>query len=100
MSTRLIFAALACLGLIACSHDGTSTTTSEPRTLSDIKTSGELRVLMRNAPTIYYLDKDSHAAGPEYQMAEAFAEHLGVKLVVVLEETITDTLNILFFVFH
>ena len=95
MSKRLIFTALACLGLLACSHDGSSTTTSEPRTLSDIKTSGELRVLMRNAPTIYYLDKDTHPAGPEYQMAEAFAGHLGVELVVVLEETINDTLSAL-----
>ncbi|WP_372879269.1 membrane-bound lytic murein transglycosylase MltF [Spongiibacter marinus] len=96
MSKKITLCILACLALIGCGKDSTSALTSvEIRSVSDIQASGELRVLMRNAPTIYYLDKDSHAAGPEYQMAEAFAEHLGVKLVVVLEETITDTLNAL-----
>ncbi|MBW2940569.1 membrane-bound lytic murein transglycosylase MltF [Zhongshania aquimaris] len=87
-------ATLVCLTLAGCGNDG-STANGKVRAVSDIKASGELRVLMRNAPTIYYLDKYNHPAGPEYQMAEAFAEHLGVKLVVVLEETINDTLTAL-----
>jgi membrane-bound lytic murein transglycosylase F len=92
MNNKLIITSLACMILAACGKDSVS---AKVRAVSDIKASGELRVLMRNAPTIYYLDKDNHPAGPEYQMAEAFADHLGVKLTVVLEETVNDTLQAL-----
>jgi membrane-bound lytic murein transglycosylase F len=49
------------------------------RSIKEIKKSGKLIVLTRNAPTTYYFDSNDQATGPEYEMTEAFAEHLGVK---------------------
>lgn len=46
--------------------------------LAEIRERGELHVLTRNAPTTWYADRDG-PAGPEYEMVEAFAEHLGVE---------------------
>lgn len=37
----------------------------------------ELVVLTRNAPTTYFLDRDSQPTGPEYEMATAFAAYIG-----------------------
>ncbi len=47
--------------------------------LADIRERGELHVLTRNAPTTWYEDRDG-PAGPEYEMIEAFAAHLGVEV--------------------
>ncbi|GAB3278735.1 membrane-bound lytic murein transglycosylase MltF [Parahaliea aestuarii] len=47
--------------------------------LAAIEERGELWVVSRNSPTTYYLDKNG-AAGFEYDLAERFAEHLGVEL--------------------
>jgi membrane-bound lytic murein transglycosylase F len=49
--------------------------------LEQIRAHGELRVVMLNAPTSYYLG----AHGPEgfeFRLASAFAQHLGVRLAV------------------
>jgi peptidoglycan lytic transglycosylase F len=49
--------------------------------LEQIRSRGELRVVMLNAPTSYY--EGAHGPqGFEYQLASAFAQHLGVKLAV------------------
>ena len=40
--------------------------------------SGELVVLTRNAPTTYYLGPDGNYEGFEFELINAFAEHLGV----------------------
>ncbi len=48
------------------------------RSLKEIKKSGKLIILTRNAPTTYYFDSNEQATGPEYEMVEAFAKHLGV----------------------
>ncbi len=63
------------------------------RNLSQIRSSGELRVLTRNAPTTYYLDRDEQAAGPEYELVSAFAAALGVKARFVVKETLADILD-------
>lgn len=49
------------------------------RSLPEIRESGKLVVLTRNAPTSWYIGRDGLPAGPENDMIEAFAGHLGVE---------------------
>nr|NIS38703.1 transporter substrate-binding domain-containing protein [Candidatus Saccharibacteria bacterium]NIV04247.1 transporter substrate-binding domain-containing protein [Calditrichia bacterium]NIV99860.1 transporter substrate-binding domain-containing protein [Candidatus Saccharibacteria bacterium]NIW78915.1 transporter substrate-binding domain-containing protein [Calditrichia bacterium] len=51
----------------------------ERQVISQIKDKGELVVLIRNAPTIYY-EGPQKPKGFEYELMAAFAEHLGVDL--------------------
>ncbi|MGL6162309.1 membrane-bound lytic murein transglycosylase MltF [Microbulbifer sp.] len=53
-----------------------------PDTLERIKTSGKLVVLSQNGPTTYYEDASGAHTGFEYGMLEAFADELGVKLII------------------
>jgi membrane-bound lytic murein transglycosylase F len=67
-------ALFACVALTACD--------SAPRGLEAVVARGELRVATVNEPTSYYLG----AHGPqgfEYRLAHAFADSLGVQLVIV-----------------
>jgi membrane-bound lytic murein transglycosylase F len=61
---------------------------TNPQTaLQQIRARGELRVVMLNAPTSYYLGAHG-PQGYEYRLASAFAQQLGVKLVV---QAVADT---------
>ncbi len=60
--------------------------------LEQIKKSGILRVVTRNSPTTYYMQKDG-ATGLEYELATAFADYLGVQAVFVTEDTISGIFN-------
>jgi membrane-bound lytic murein transglycosylase F len=74
-ATRASAAAAAAVALTLASC------TPPQAALQQIRSRGELRVVMLNAPTSYYLG----AHGPqgfEYRLVSAFAEQLGVKLVV------------------
>ena len=53
----------------------------EPRTLDEIRARGELRVVTINSPTSYYLGTHG-AEGLEFDLARAFAQQLGVTLVI------------------
>ncbi len=64
-----------------------------PRSLPQIKTSGTLRVLTRNAPTTWYIDRDGQPAGPEHDLVEAFAAALGVEAEYVMAATVDDILR-------
>jgi len=55
---------------------------SQQDSLDRIRDSGQLRVMSRNSPTTWYTDKQG-ATGFEYELASAFADHLGVKLVIL-----------------
>jgi membrane-bound lytic murein transglycosylase F len=55
--------------------------TPAPPALQEIRARGELRVVMLNAPTSYYLGADG-PQGFEYRLVSAFAQQLGVKLSV------------------
>jgi membrane-bound lytic murein transglycosylase F len=59
----------------------TAQTSTAARTLQQIRDSGELVVVTRNAPTSVYIDRNGRRTGPEYEMVEAFAEWLGVNAV-------------------
>lgn len=49
-----------------------------PGKLAAIQARGELVVVTRNAPTIWYIDRDGRSSGPEHDFAAAFARYLGV----------------------
>ena len=56
--------------------------------ISQIKASGVLKVITRNAPTTYFISRDIQPKGPEFDMAEAFASHLGVELEIIEKPSI------------
>ena len=60
--------------------------------LEQIKQDGELIVYTRNSPATYYEGPDS-AAGLEYDMAKMFADHLGVKLTMIIPDSLSDILE-------
>ncbi|MEJ2061568.1 MAG: membrane-bound lytic murein transglycosylase MltF [Gammaproteobacteria bacterium] len=59
--------------------------------LQQIKSRGYLTVVTRNSPTTYYLGPDG-PAGFEYDLVRAFADHLGVKLRIVVPDSFADIL--------
>ncbi|HHM05199.1 MAG TPA: membrane-bound lytic murein transglycosylase MltF [Gammaproteobacteria bacterium] len=62
-----------------------------PGLLEKIRAQGELVVATRNAPTTYYESRDGEA-GLEYDMARDFADHLGVKLRILVRGTVSEVL--------
>jgi membrane-bound lytic murein transglycosylase F len=54
---------------------------TRPAALDEILARGELRVVTINSPTSYYLGTHG-AEGLEFNLARAFAQHLGVTLVI------------------
>lgn len=65
-----------------------------PRTLDEIRESGELVVLTRNAPTTYYEGRDT-LEGVEYEMATSFARYLGVKARFEVKRSIEEIIDAL-----
>jgi membrane-bound lytic murein transglycosylase F len=51
-----------------------------PDLIDQIKTLGELRVVTRIGPLAFYRGVDDTPEGPEYQLAQRFADELGVRL--------------------
>lgn len=61
---------------------------ADPASLIDqILDRGELRVVTRPSATTYYLDGRSRPAGPDYELASAFARDLGVGVRFVFADT-------------
>lgn len=82
---RLSAIFLSCLALAACGR---------PDTLVErIKHGGELIVVTRNAATTYYEGPDG-PAGLEYDLAALFAEHLGVRVRMVVPDNFADILGL------
>jgi membrane-bound lytic murein transglycosylase F len=67
---------------------------SPPSTLEKIKSEGVLHVITRNAPSIYYEDRDG-PTGFEYELAREFAADLGVELRVRVVDGNTEILSVL-----
>jgi len=63
-----------------------------PSILERVKQDGELVVYTRNSPATYYEGPDA-PAGLEYDMAKLFADELGVKLTMIIPETLGDILD-------
>jgi len=81
---RHLFTGLLISTLAACSGS------KDP--LSEIKERGELRVLTRNAATTYYEGAEG-PTGLEYNLAQGFADELGVKLTLVTVDNVADILD-------
>ncbi len=60
--------------------------------LEKIKSNGELIVVTRNSQTSYYEGADG-PAGIEYELAKMFANELGVKLKLIVPESLNDILD-------
>jgi membrane-bound lytic murein transglycosylase F len=52
---------------------------------------GELRVVTRDSPTAY-VDSPDGPSGPEYDLAKAFADYLGVDLVIETVQSVSEVL--------
>lgn len=57
------------------------TCSSPPSILDQVLDTGELRVVTRYSPTSYTISPDG-PTGPEFDLVQAFADHLGVALVI------------------
>jgi peptidoglycan lytic transglycosylase F len=53
-----------------------------PSLIVQIKTLGELRVATRTGPLAFYRGPSGDPSGPEYELAQRFADELGVKLKI------------------
>lgn len=60
-----------------------------PSTLEQVKSQGELVIVTRNSPTTYY-EGPFGPTGPEYDLANLFAKHLGVTLQVKTAASLND----------
>ena len=65
------------LGLAASAVVLLSTCSPLPSLIDQVKTLGELRVVTRSGPLSYYLGSDDAPQGPEYALAQRFAEKTG-----------------------
>lgn len=70
------------------------TCSSAPPILDQILDTGELRVVTRNSPTSYTISPDG-PTGPEFDLVQAFAEELGVALVIQPVESVSEILPLL-----
>jgi len=80
--TRLL-RSLACLAIALAALTGCGSSDH----LQEIRDAGVLRVLTRNSPTTYFEDRNG-PTGFEYDLAQRFAEHLGVKLQIETQPSI------------
>jgi membrane-bound lytic murein transglycosylase F len=62
-----------------------------PSLLEEVRTLGELRVVTRDGPNTYFTSGDG-SSGPEYELLQGFADHLGVRLRLIVVERAADIL--------
>ena len=70
------------------------TCSSPPPILDQVFDTGELRVVTRNSPTSYMISPDG-PRGPEFDLVQAFADELGVALVIQSVDSISEILPLL-----
>jgi peptidoglycan lytic transglycosylase F len=63
-----------------------------PNSLQRVKNSGELKVLIRNIPGVYY-EGPFGPVGFDYELIKNFADYLGVKLVLINKPNIPKMLS-------
>ncbi|MDP9009093.1 MAG: membrane-bound lytic murein transglycosylase MltF [Pseudomonadota bacterium] len=61
-----------------------------PGLIAQIKTLGELRVATRTGPLAFYRGQNGVPEGPEYELAQRFADELGVKLKITPMRSYAD----------
>jgi len=85
---------LACiLALPGCSQAETGNANAGE--LAHIRETGTLRVVTRNAPTSYFLDRHKRPVGPEQALTAKFAEKLGVQIEYTVKDSIHGVLDTL-----
>ena len=67
------------------------TCSSQPSILDQILEVGQLRVVTRDSPTAF-VDGPDGPSGPEYDLVQAFADDLGVALVVETVQSVSEVL--------
>ncbi len=67
---------------------------AEKTSLDRIRNKNELIVITRNTPTTYYEGLDGKT-GFEYDLVKLFADHLGVKLTILVPDTFNDIIPLL-----
>ena len=67
------------------------TCSTAPTLLEQVLEVGELRVVTRESPTAY-VDGPDGPSGPEYDLVRAFAEDLGVELVIETVQSVPEVL--------
>jgi membrane-bound lytic murein transglycosylase F len=70
------------LTIAGCALVSLSSYAPVPSLIVQIKTLGELRVVTRTSPLAFYRGSDGVPEGPEYELAQLFADELGVKLKI------------------
>jgi membrane-bound lytic murein transglycosylase F len=70
------------------------TCSSPPPLLDQVLDTGELRVVTRDSPTAYTVSP-SGPSGPEYDLVQAFADELGVALVIQPVASVSEILPML-----
>ena len=73
---------------------GALTGSVRPDNLAQARMQGEIVMVTRNSPTTYYEDR-SGPTGYEYELAQAFAEYLGLQLRVVVADNLNDIFSTL-----
>ncbi len=81
--------------IIVLSACGESPQTGEQRTLEEIKSSGQLRIVTRNSPTTWYINADGEPTGFEYDMGQRYSESLNVEPKFIVKDSIGDILDAL-----
>lgn len=66
----------------------------QPSALEKVLDSGKLTIVTRNSPTTYYEGPEG-ATGFEYELAQLFADSLGVELKVITPENLNDIFTLL-----
>lgn len=85
LTSLLVISAVAVIGLLnACSP--------QRNILEQVLESGKLHILTRNAPTTYYAGPYG-PAGLEYDLLKAFADSLGVELVIKTSDNLKELLS-------
>ena len=67
------------------------TCSAQPPLLDQVLEVGELRVVTRDSPTAYVIGPDG-PSGPEFDLAQAFAEDLNVALVIEPVQSVSEVL--------
>jgi len=70
------------------------TCSSAPSLLDQVLETGKLRVVTRDSPTAYVVGPDG-GSGPEYDLVHAFADELGVDLVIEPVQSVSEVLPFL-----
>ena len=65
----------------------------KPSVLDKIKKDKELNVVLLNAPSTYYIGTDG-AQGFEYDLLNAYADHLGVELKIIAANTVKEAIEL------